>query len=511
MSSVSTGRQRSGRAPASDGAQRGLGRHRAPRRGRPLLPVIVVVLVLGTASAACTVGSADESVGGAPRTSSPAPATAAPATAAPATAPPPTAPPSTLPPFTATTTATSTVAIAPAGSCSTGSGTGATDPLALDDAALRLAPALDRLRVAGARVGVSVWVDGVGEVVAVEPQTPLVPASNQKLFIAFAALELLPLDTTLPTTVVSTGPVVDGVLQGDLVLVGGGDPTITRAGPHSLDALAAQVQAAGISGVTGRLLVDETRYDEVRTGSGWADGAWQQSNVGLLSALVVDRNRNNPDPAFAADPTLANLRSFRTALGDAGVTVAGFDDRGSGQAGVQVAALASPPLPELITALLTRSDNLAAELLLKEIGWRTTGVGSAAAGIESARASLAARCVPVDGIDSDGSGLSRTDTRSPGAWRRLLEVARTRPWFGTFRDALAVSGSSGTLATRLGGADTAGRVQAKTGSTAVSGALSGYLTGASGSTVVFSVVVNQPAGAPEPAIDGFVTALVREL
>lgn len=500
MSSASTGRPRHRRATkAGEGVRRGRARH------RHRLP-LVIVLVLCAASAGCTVGSADESVGRAPTTSR-----TAPAAAAPATAPPATTPPSTLPPFTATTTSTSTVAIAPTGTCSTGPPAGGTDPVALDEASGRLAPALDRLRVAGGQVGVSVWVDGVGEVVAVDAQTPLVPASNQKLFVAFAVLEILPLDTTLPTTVVATGPVVDGVLQGDLVLVGGGDPTITRAGPHSLEALASQVQAAGITGVTGRLLVDESRYDEVRTGSGWADGAWQQSNVGLLSALIVDRNRNSPDPAFAADPTLANLRSFRTALGDAGVTVAGIDDRGSGQAGVQVAALASPPLPELITAMLSHSDNLAAEILLKEIGWRTTGVGSAAAGIDAARGALAARCVEVDGTDSDGSGLSRTDTRSPGAWRRLLDVARTRPWFPTFRDALAVSGRSGTLAARLAGADTAGRVKAKTGSTAVSGALSGYLTAASGATVVFSIVVNQPAGAPEPALDEFVTALVREL
>ena len=467
--------------------------------------VIVAALALG----ACSTESAGVGLAG----SGPAPSIA-PATAAPATVAPDTAPPVTQPPFTPTSTSTSLVVVPPASTCpggTAGGPSGGTDPAAQADAAARLDPALAAIAGAGAQVGVTVWVDGVGEVVAREPAVPLVPASNQKLFVAFAALELLPLDTTFPTTVVATGPVVAGVVQGDLVIVGGGDPTLTRRGPQSLDALAAQVQAAGITAVSGQLLVDESRYDDVRTGAGWADGAWQQSNVGLLSALVVDRNRNNPDPAFAADPTLSNLRSFRAALDEVGITVAGTDARGSGQAGTQVAALASPALPEVITALLSRSDNLAAELLLKEIGWRTTGVGSTAAGITAAHAALAARCVPLDGFDSDGSGLSRTDTRSPGAWRRLLEVARTRPWFPTFRDALAVSGQSGTLATRLGGGATAGRVQAKTGSTAVSGALSGYLTTASGATATFSIVVNQPRGAPEPAIDELVTTVIREL
>jgi D-alanyl-D-alanine carboxypeptidase/D-alanyl-D-alanine-endopeptidase (penicillin-binding protein 4) len=431
----------------------------------------------------------------------------------PATSAPSSSTTTTRPAWTPTSTTTST--IAPSGPCLGGTGAttdgGPTDPVAAAALQDQLAPALDQLRGAGATVGVSVWVDGVGEVASLGATTPLVPASNQKLFVATAALELLPLDTTLSTDVVATGPVVAGVVEGDLVLVGGGDSTLTFAGPHSLATLAAQIQAAGITGVTGSLLVDESRYDTVRTGSGWVEGSWQQSNVGLLSALVVDRNRNYGDPAFAADPALANLGVFRAALTQAGVTVAGPDAHGSGQIGDRVATLVSAPLPEHITAMLSKSDNLASELLLKEIGWRTRGTGTSAAGIEAGRAAIAARCLGLDGTDADGSGLSRTDTRSPDAWRRLLQHARTRPWFPTFRDALAVSGQSGTLVTRLTGPQVTGKVRAKTGSTAISGALSGYLTTTSGRTVVFSIVVNQPRGAPEPAIDAFVLTLVRDL
>ena len=438
----------------------------------------------------------------------------APATAAPRTAPPATtAPVTTRAPWAATST--TTPAATPAGPCLGGPGStaspGPTDPAAAEASRELLAPALEELRRAGAVVGVSVWVDGVGEVAAADERTLLVPASNQKLFVSAAALELLPLESTFSTDVVATGPIVDGVVRGDLVLVGGGDSTLTRSGPHSLDTLAAQVQAAGITTVTGALLVDESRYDTVRTGAGWVDGAWQQSNVGLLSALVVDRNRAYADPAFAADPALANLGAFREALGGAGVVVAGPDGHGSGQQGERVTSLASAPLGEHITAMLSRSDNLAAELVLKELGFRSSGTGTAAAGAEAARAALNARCLALDGTDADGSGLSRTDNRSPDAWRRLLDAARARPWFPTFRDALAVAGQSGTLAARLTDPTVAGRVQAKTGSTAVSGALSGYLTTASGRSVVFSIVVNQPRGAPEPAIDDFIRAMVRDL
>ena len=475
------------------------------RRSGTAARIAATAALVASLAAGCAGGS--EATAPAATDLVPVPAPAPPGSAAPASTT------TTTTPWTPTTT-TTPPAVA-AGPCLGGAGVattpGATDPAAAAAAQERLAPALDELRRAGGTVGVSVWLDGVGEVAANEPRTPLVPASNQKLFVAAAALELLPADLTFTTDVVATGPVVAGVVQGDLVLVGGGDSTLTRSGPHSLDELATRVEASGITAVAGSLLVDEDRYDRVRTGDGWVDGAWQQSNVGLLSALVVDRNRAYADPTFAADPALAYLAAFRASLAGSGVTVAGPDAHGSGRSGERVASLTSAPLPDHLTAMLAKSDNLASELLLKEIGWRTSGVGSSAAGAEAGRSAITARCVALDGTDADGSGLSRTDSRSADAWRRLLDAARTRPWFATYRDALAVSGRSGTLTTRLTDPDVAGRIQAKTGSTAVSGALSGYLTTASGRTAVFSIVVNQPRGAPEPALDAFAAALVREL
>ncbi|MGH9032775.1 MAG: D-alanyl-D-alanine carboxypeptidase, partial [Acidimicrobiia bacterium] len=110
-----------------------------------------------------------------------------------------------------------------------------------------LVAAVDRFgadpAVAAGPWGVSVWIDGYGEL-ARQPDLPLLPASNQKLFTAMGALAVLGPDARL-TTEVRAPP------DGGLVIVAGGDPTLTGSGPHSLDALAGQVRAAGITEVAG--------------------------------------------------------------------------------------------------------------------------------------------------------------------------------------------------------------------------------------------------------------------
>ncbi len=377
-----------------------------------------------------------------------------------------------------------------------------------------VASALADLHKVSASVGLSVTVDG-REVVVDQPDAPLVPASNQKLLITTAVLETIPLDDRLTTTVVATGPTVDGIVHGDLVLVAGGDPAVTTSSAQSLDSLeglAAQLPAHGITGVDGRLVIDDSRYDTTPTAPGWPD-SWG-SNVGALSALIVDRNRGSSAPGdatFFTDPGLANGRAFAVALKTAGVTASGPVERGVAPAGVEVAKLSSPPIRDLVALMLMRSDNLIAETLVKELGRRRRGQGTTAAGLDAAREVLAGLCIAVDGHDADGSGLSRGDAHSARMWRQVLAVAMTRPWWPALHDALPVAGQSGTLAARLLGGFTAGNVRAKTGAIAVAKALSGYLTTTRGHAVVFSIILNTPTATAEKEIDAFVTALTTSL
>ncbi|MBV9952810.1 MAG: D-alanyl-D-alanine carboxypeptidase/D-alanyl-D-alanine-endopeptidase [Acidimicrobiia bacterium] len=358
-------------------------------------------------------------------------------------------------------------------------------------------------RFAGTRISASVWVDGLGEVLADHPDDRLPVASNEKLLTTAGVLESLPLSATLDTEV-RLDPA-----SGNLVLVAGGDPTLTINGPHSLDALALLVRAAGITQVRGGLVVDDTHFDRARTAPGWGDDQ-VPAYVGPMSAFMVDDNRYRTDPAFLAEPALGNGETFLARLAAVGVTVAGRLTLGTAPASAtHVATLASPSIGDLLTRMLLTSDNEIAETLTREAGARLTGVGSTPAGTGVLAERLRKDCAPVDtGGWTDGSGLSHSDVRSARELRRLMEFARTKRWWHDLVSRLPVAGRSGTLSLRFRGTAAEGRVRAKTGTIIGGATLTGALKTASGRRAVFSVLLNGPqASVAMHAVDDLIAAL----
>jgi D-alanyl-D-alanine carboxypeptidase/D-alanyl-D-alanine-endopeptidase (penicillin-binding protein 4) len=369
----------------------------------------------------------------------------------------------------------------------------------------------------------SLWVDGLGEVAAHNADLPLTPASNQKLFTAMGVLSLVPQTDRLVTEVRAAGARDGGALVGDLYLVGGGDPTLNAKGPHSLDALAAAVKAAGIDEVRGTLVGDETRYDTVRGAPGWLP-EHVPVFIGPLSALVVDRNQLRPDAAYAANPLPGTLPYFRAALLRAGVRVTGPNVVGAAPPGSAVlAALPSPTIGDLVGEMLNQSDNLIAELLVKEVGYRAgrsaTGApapgpapGSTATGLAAIEAAVRGLGVPLAGVAADGSGLSRHDRRSAREWRALLQAVLAHPWAERLVGSLPLGARTGTLARRFARTAAEANVRAKTGWIDEARSLSGYLTTAGGRRVVFSVVVNgtTPTSPALNALDGLVAAIAAD-
>ena len=345
-------------------------------------------------------------------------------------------------------------------------------------------------RLAGNDFSISIWVDGFGEIVSRAPDRLLMPASNQKLWTAAGIQLSLPPDFTFRTQVMTTGTLHAGVLSGDLYVIGGGDPTLTTTGSHSLDSLAAEIKRRGIDRIAGRVVIDESRYDTTRTPSGWEP--WQLAFVGPISAFMVDWNNVRKEPEFMNDPTRANAQRFVERLAKAKVEVTG---------GVAVAtvsndatplfAVDSWPLPKLLNFMLSESDNMMAESFVREIGRRRTGVGSTPAGLAAIdEAITTSLCLSTEGINDDGSGVSHYSTHSAHYWRHLLEIVRAQPWGAQFESELAVSGKTGTMATRLNGPTLSGRVHAKTGTVRGGRALSGYATTIGGRSVVFSIIGN---------------------
>jgi D-alanyl-D-alanine carboxypeptidase/D-alanyl-D-alanine-endopeptidase (penicillin-binding protein 4) len=106
------------------------------------------------------------------------------------------------------------------------------------------------------------------------PARRMVPASNQKLLTALAAAERLGWDFRFTTRVLATGSVdAEGALQGDLVVVGSGDPTLNPRHPDrwaALDDWAGQIAARGVKIVAGDLIGHDDAFAEPGWGSGWS-------------------------------------------------------------------------------------------------------------------------------------------------------------------------------------------------------------------------------------------------
>ena len=319
-------------------------------------------------------------------------------------------------------------------------------------------------------------------------------ASNTKLFTTAAALGRFGSAGRFATEVLADRrPNSNGVVRGDLYLVGGGDPTFgsgsfaERAyggGGATLERLARAVSRAGVQRVTGNVLGDESLFDSLRGGpdSGYGVSTW----VGPLSALSFNRGlaRENGS-AFQRRPPEFAAKKLTTALRRRGIRVggsAGVAQAGGGER--EIAALESITVGRLIRLTNQVSDNFFAEILAKHLDATpthpgTTNGGSAAAERFASRFGSRPHLV-------DGSGLARGNRAAPRAVVRLLRGMYRHRGFEPYYESLARANEQGTLSDR----GTNRRCRAKTGTISGVSALSGYCRAASGDLVAFSILMN---------------------
>ena len=364
----------------------------------------------------------------------------------------------------------------------------------------------------GSCLGVA--VDG-RPVFGVNGPAAVMPASNMKLVTAAVALDALGPAYRFTTTVKSAAAPVGGRLDGDLYLVGSGDPVLGTADylqaakrlhyPQPfvtpLETLADQIKAAGVTHVSGRVVGDDRHFDAERYVPSWPAGYATAREAGPLGALMVNDAaagfspfRNAADPATHAADELTALLEAR------GVTVEGGATRGAAPvAGPTLGHVQSRPVSELVGEMLTTSDANTAELLLKQIGAAKGGAGTRAAGLAVVQSTLQRWGIPLTGVHLvDGSGLDRGNRLTCDAILALLDHVGPN---GPLAAGLPVAGRTGTLATELRESPAAGRLRAKTGTLTGAKALSGFVDAADGRRhVSFSYVQNGPAAdaAAEP-------------
>ncbi|MDP9071028.1 MAG: D-alanyl-D-alanine carboxypeptidase/D-alanyl-D-alanine-endopeptidase [Actinomycetota bacterium] len=353
------------------------------------------------------------------------------------------------------------------------------------------------------------------------PDERLIPASNLKVLTGLAVLAKLGPGERLVTEVRTGKPTAGGVVEGPLWLVGGGDPllgTVDYAASFvnqpqlytPMETLADEVVAAGVREVRGGVMGDETRYDTQRYVPTWRPVYATAAEVGPASALVVNdgfvvftpRHVAAPEPDVHAAGVLTALLQAR------GVAVTGAPGQGSAPSGAStLARVASAPMREVVAEMLRESDNLTAELLVKELGRRYADQGTTAAGIGVVRETLLGAGLPVAHLVAvDGSGLDRSDRASCTLLMAALDVGGRH---GPVAAGLPVAGRDGTLSRRFLGNPAAGRLQAKTGALEGVAGLTGYLDLPGAEPLVFSLLVNElPRDAVGRAIQERVGAIL---
>jgi D-alanyl-D-alanine carboxypeptidase/D-alanyl-D-alanine-endopeptidase (penicillin-binding protein 4) len=190
------------------------------------------------------------------------------------------------------------------------------------------------------------------------------------------------------------------------------------------------------------------------------------------------------------DPRTAYVAAVREALHDRGITIE--DGTSDTTARLEpLATLSSPPLSEILKALMKPSQNQIAEMLFRATALDVTGTGRP----DSARAVVERQIAqwgvsPTEAVVRDGSGLSRYDYISPRATVRVLDAMRRSPHFRAYYDAMPIAGVDGTIRNRMKGTPAERNVHAKTGSVAMARSLSGYVTTADGKMLIFSFLAN---------------------
>lgn len=394
---------------------------------------------------------------------------------------------------------------------------------------------------------------------------PMAPASTFKLLVATTALQALGPDHRFETRFESLDQPDDGTIDGDLYLIGSGDPSLRS---DDLRGGVGALVRAGVRHVTGDVVVDASAFAGAEVNPAWDPDDLQYDYAAGTSALSLDEGtvELHVVPGAVGEPARIEVRPPSDAVRILGGVMTGdtswmtieraptrndftFDGhvavdaeqsfwrpvydqpayaaavaramltaRGitvDGRARVGVAPVSgdvlwvhrSAPLHALLHDMLFESDNHYAEQLLRAVGEQDDAVGTERSGAVSERAALKRLGAPADGLRViDGSGLAPADRIAPLSLATLLAREQLDPTGPQLYADLPRVGIEGTV--RLRDVTTAlVRARAKSGHIEDVNALAGYVDTRRHGRVTFAVMVNDPRADDGPVDDGIDTML----
>lgn len=374
-----------------------------------------------------------------------------------------------------------------------------------------------------------------------EADRPMPPASTMKALTAILAMDRLGADHRFATRIIATGPVAGGLVQGDLVLAGGGDPVLDS---DDLAALAADLAAAGLRGVTGRFLIWNgaiPNRDQIAEGQP-VHAAYNPAVTGLMlnfnrvhlewrkaggdfaltldaraeahvpqahtiTAAIAPRDRPLFTHALRAEDEHWTVASgalgqggarwlpvrrpaayagdvFQTLARAQGITLPRAAETLDPPEGTTLARHLSPPLSEILTGMLRHSTNLTAEA----VGLAATGARDQAASAEAMRDALWHQAPLGRAVLLDHSGLNGGSWITAAGMAQALALAGPGAHLPALLRAHEVTDAA-AKPRKLPGA----QVQAKTGTLNFCSNLVGYLTPPGGDPMVFAIFTEDAA------------------
>lgn len=302
-----------------------------------------------------------------------------------------------------------------------------------------------------------------GKVVAsYNADMPLTPASIMKSVTIAAASDVMNIERPLVTPVSIDGKVVGGVLNGNLIIEGVGDPSInTTKWPKTanfVDEIIKALKKEGIKKIDGNIIIDESYLAGSPIPPNWAQGDLSSSYGTGNHAFNYQDNASgkssvkNPDEVF--------LRDLRAAMDRNAIEFGGNTIEGGKRKVIM--RHSSAPVKEIMRSCMQRSDNMFAESLLRQFGKKSGLDGSTPSAAKKEMEYWRARRIPMEGVNIvDGSGLSRANKVTANFMEGILRYKQNDVEYASF---LPLAGQEGTVRGFLAGTPLDAYIAMKTGS-----------------------------------------------